>query len=94
MVRDNFKLVDSSVVAGVQVADLLAFGLRRAMRFNFDSPERVATLLGANLLEELKDGPPVRMVALASDRDRQVSDRTAMLLQAMTQLNKPYVAGA
>jgi hypothetical protein len=94
MVRDNFKLVDSSVVAGVQVADLLASGLRRAMRFNFDSPERIATLLGANLLEELKDGPPVRMVALGCDRDCQVSDRTAGLLQAMTQFNKPYVAGA
>jgi hypothetical protein len=52
MVRDDFKLVDSAKVSGVQVADLLASGIRRVMRGNFDDPVRIATLIGGNLLQE------------------------------------------
>lgn len=91
IVREDFQLVESSTVPGVQVADLLASGLRRTMRRNFDDPERIATLLGSNLLQEFHRKPPLRLFALGPGRDEQVSERTAHLLKAMTQFNKAFL---
>lgn len=91
MVRDDFQLVDSNDVAGVQVADLLASGLRRAMRCNFDDPARIASLLGANMLQEAHRAQPVRLIALGNGNEPIVSEQTARLLTAMTQFNRPYL---
>jgi len=92
MVREDFKLVESSLVPGVQVADLLASGLRRTLRRNFDNPNRIATLLGANMLQEAHGKPPVRLIALGPGREECVSDGAADLLRAMTEFNRPFLA--
>jgi len=92
MVREDFQLVESSLVPGVQVADLLASGLRRTLRRNFDDPKRIATLLGANMLQEAHRRPPVRLIALGPGTDERVSDGAADLLRAMTEFNRPFLA--
>ena len=92
MVGNDFKLVDSAKVAGVQVADLLASGLRRVMRGNFDDPTRIATLIGANMLQETHRQPPVQLIALGPGSDERTSDPLTEVLRAMTRLNRPYLA--
>ena len=92
MVRDDFQLVDSARVAGVQIADLLASGLRRVMRGNFNDPTRIATLIGATMLQEVHRQPPVQLVALGAGTEERVSDVLTEVLKAMTRLNRPYLA--
>ena len=92
MVGDDFKLVDSSRVAGVQVADLLASGLRRAMRCSFGNPVQIATLIGANMLQAAHRQPPVRLIGLGIDGDERASIPTTEVLRALTKLNRPLLA--
>lgn len=87
MIRDDFQFVDSSAVAGVQAADLLASGLRRALRRRFDHPNRIALLLGANMLQAEHRKPPVQLIALSVNGDT-VSDDVTQVLRSMTRLNK------
>jgi hypothetical protein len=94
MLRDDFKLVDSSEVAGVQVADLLASGLRRALRGRFDHPDRIAALLGANMVGLDEGKPSLQLIALAEGENAPVSDRTATLVRLMQRACKPYLPKA
>jgi hypothetical protein len=81
MIREDFQFVDSNLVPGVQVADLLSAGLRRLLRGQFNAPAIVATLLGANMLQELKGLPLVQLISL--DQSGNTSQRTASLLRSM-----------
>jgi len=92
MVREDFRLVDSAAVPGVQVADLLASGLSRTMRGNFDDLESVARLIGANLLQREGGQPPVQLVSLGGTGGDTVTDRSAVLLDAMRRSAKPLLA--
>lgn len=92
IVSEDFKLVDSVNVPGVQVADLLASGIRRVMRGNFDDPVRIATLIGATMVQEMHQKPPVKLVALGTGIDARVSSELELVLRAMTKLNRSYLA--
>lgn len=92
MVKDDFQLVDSNNVPGVQVADLLASGLRRVMRQKFDAPERIATLIGENMVQEADRQPPVRLISLAPGSGDRVSTDVAKLLRSMVEVTRPYIA--
>jgi hypothetical protein len=60
MIRDDFHYVDSNEVAGIQVADLLAAGLRRLLRGGFEERTNdVARSFGANTLQGLRGEYPV-----------------------------------
>ncbi len=91
IVSENFLLVDSAKESGVQVADLLASGIRRVMRGNFDNPKQIAELIGGTMLQEMYLQPPVKLIAFGSEVDEQVSDDVVVLLLAMTRLNRPYL---
>lgn len=91
LVGEDFQLVDSAAVPGVQVADLLASGLRRAMRGNFDDPETVASLLGANMVQAAHRRAPLRLLSLGKQRNVQESERTHSVLKAMTRINRQYL---
>jgi hypothetical protein len=91
MVAEDFELVDSAKVPGVQVADLLASGLRRVLRGNFDNPVGVAALIGANMLQEPHHKPPVQLVALGRGNEERTSESLTKVLGAMTRLNRPYL---
>lgn len=90
MVTEDFNLVDSNVFAGVQIADLMASGLRRLMRGRFERSHEVALLLGSNMAQELRrDRPVVRLISL--DTVASASERTARLLGLMKDRAKPLV---
>lgn len=90
MVGEDFKFVDSSLVAGVQVADLLASGLRRLFRGGFQNPTRVAQLLGANMVQEMNGKPLLRLISL--DRGGMVSMNSAELIGTMANYARPMLA--
>ena len=91
IVSEDFQLVDSAKESGVQVADLLASGIRRVMRGNFDDPAHIAALIGGTMLQEMHRRPPVKLIALGNEADGRVSDELEFLLRAMTRFNRPYL---
>lgn len=91
MVREDFRLVDSAEVPGVQVADLLASGVRRVLRGRFDDPERIATLLGSNMVMEERGKPPLQLMALGRGESVAVTDRTDTVVRLMQRSCKPYI---
>ncbi|MES2103653.1 MAG: DUF3800 domain-containing protein [Pseudomonadota bacterium] len=64
MVTEDFELVDSKFSPGVQVADLLASGIRKLMRGNFTRSHEIALLLGANMLGILKNELQINLITL------------------------------
>ena len=52
-------------VSGVQAADLLASGLRKLFRGEFNRQHEIALLLGANMVGELTQAPIVRLISLS-----------------------------
>ncbi|PHV05184.1 hypothetical protein CSQ96_22395 [Janthinobacterium sp. BJB412] len=89
MVTEDFQLVDSKTVAGVQAADLLSSGIRRLLRGGFQRSHEVALLLGANMLSVLKNESQVQLISLA--QTAQVSVKTARTLETMARTSKPLV---
>lgn len=89
---ENFELVDSKTTPGVQVADLLASGVRRLLRGGFDDPPRAAALLGANLLQRAQKTPPVHLISL--DYSGDLKSPSEHLLRIMEQTSKKMVVAS
>lgn len=89
MVLEDFKLADSAATPGVQVADLLASGIRRLFRGGFQAEEKIALLLGTNMVQQLRGETPVRMVSL--DKSAAASERTARLIRLMAFSGRPML---
>lgn len=89
MIRENFKFVDSNLFCGVQVADLLASGLRRLLRGEFQDQEKIAKLYGANMVQSIKDELPIQLISL--DRSEAVSPRNASLIKFMMSHTRPML---
>ena len=86
MIREDFELVDSAEVDGVQVADLLAAGVRRLLRGGFANQEVAARLLGGNMAGTIYNVPPVRLSTLG--REAPVNGSNARLLSIMAKSAK------
>lgn len=86
MVREDFELVDSALVDGVQIADLLAAGVRRLLRGGFENPQVAARLLGRNFAGTIHNVPPITLASLG--REAEVSDRNAKLLETVAARTK------
>ena len=88
--RENFDFVDSKLTPGVQVADLLATGIRRTLRLGFDDNSRASRLLGAIMVQGERRQPPVKLLTLADERDLTGDARG--LVAAMTDRARPMLA--
>lgn len=82
VLREDLEFVDSRADVGVQVADILASGLRRCLRAQFEDNEGVAALLGGLMVRPPKKNVPVRLVSLG-DADRVIEDPQETLLCRM-----------
>lgn len=89
VIREDFQLVDSATTPGVQVADLLSAGIRRLFRGGFSDDERIASLLGANMVQGIRRDVPIRLISL--DQSEAVSDKSARLLRIMTASTRPML---
>ena len=75
LIWDDFEFVDSKKEVGIQIADLLASGLRRCLRGGFTKNLIIAEALGKLMVQEVKDKYPIKFITLSSEEG--VSDNTA-----------------
>jgi hypothetical protein len=77
LVGEDVLFVDSRSDAGVQIADLLASGLRRCLRNQFTSNENIASLLGGLMVQKGNQRVPVQLIGLGTEEgevDEDVSE--------------------
>lgn len=91
LMREDLKFVDSEQSHGVQVADLLAAGLRRCLRVQFNDNQRAAQLLGSLMLQGEMNGPPVRLLDF-SKKESVVTGETARLIHIMRLCSRAMVS--
>jgi hypothetical protein len=90
MINDDFRYVDSQKFSGVQVADMIASGIRRVLRSNFDAPERVALALGMNMLQAPEGDTTVRLLSL--DQTGYLDEKAATFVRLMGRYSRPILA--
>lgn len=61
IVHEDYKLEDSEVSEGIQLADILVSSVRRCLRDSFDDPESVAESLGGLMIESHLKEPCLRI---------------------------------
>jgi len=66
ILKNNMQFVNSATSTGVQVADLLVSGIRRALRGQFKNQVAVARLLGRLMVQNVRREQVPRMISLAS----------------------------
>ena len=92
MVREDFKFVDSASMAGVQIADLFSSGIRRLLMGGFTEKERVAKLIGMNVIQAEKGEPSVRLMSL--DQTGHASVRVTKLVNLINKHARPMIASS
>ena len=87
LIREDLKFEDSAHNQGVQVADLLASGVRRCLRHQFRDNDRAAQLLGALMVQGKADQPPIRLLGLgkygSNETSAPASPSVARVVKAM-----------
>ena len=63
IVREDVEFVDSKAKLGVQVADLLASGLRRCLRNSFERNDDVARLLGSLMVQDKDNQASIKLIS-------------------------------
>jgi hypothetical protein len=96
IVRDDIAFVDSAISAGIQVADLIASGLRKCLRDQFDDTEAVSAALGNIMVEAERDRLPINLVGFVERIP--LPTRTARIVRIMStrakpMLRRPFVYG-
>lgn len=81
IIRDDIQFIDSKSSSGVQVADLLASGLRRLLRLEFYDNQLVAKSFGKLLLQEKGNKPPISLVAF--DGESQIDGDLAAIIKTL-----------
>jgi len=71
VLRQDLKFSDSKDSVGIQVADLLASGIRRCLRGGFNENSKAAFLLGKLMIQSAHNKPPINLIAF---RDRTVDE--------------------
>lgn len=90
IVLEDFKLADSATTSGLQIADLLASGIRRLFRGGFESEEKIALLIGSNMVQQMRGEHPIKLVSL--DKTAAVSKHSAHLIHLMASAGRPMLS--
>lgn len=81
IIRDDIQFIDSKSSSGVQIADLLASGLRRLLRLEFNNNQLVAESFGKLLLQEKDNKPPISLVAF--DGESEIDGDLAVIIKTL-----------
>ena len=84
LIRENLKFVDSKANQGIQVADLLAAGMRRCLRKGFTNNRTAARLLGSLMLKRKSNSPPVWLLGF-TEAEEYASIQVEKLINIMRQ---------
>lgn len=82
LVRDNLEFVDSKDSQGVQIADLLASGVRRSLRGDFADNTSAAKLLGRLMVQNYKGKPPIQLLGFTRS-ETAIDDHSAQAIKIM-----------
>ena len=91
VVNEDLKFVDSRQEVGVQVADLLASGMRRCLRMGFRNNIGIARFLGALLIRGEMQSPPLKLLGFTRD-DVAATSETTRLVQHMSVCSRAMMA--
>ena len=91
LMREDLKFVDSKQEHGIQIADLLAAGLRRCLRAQFNDNQRAAQLLGRLMLQGELNGQPIRLLGF-STQESVVAREIAKLIHTMRLCSRAMVS--
>ena len=84
LVGEDFEYVDSSGNFGVQIADLLASGLRRCLRQHFIDNQQAARLLGKLMVRIKVNEPPIGLMGFSEEEEqRVVNDEVVDLIETI-----------
>ena len=67
LVREDVEFIDSKGNLRVQVADLLASGLRRCLRNSFNRNDEAASLLGTLMVQRTHNQAPVKLISFGTE---------------------------
>lgn len=79
IMRDDLSFPDSKECIGVQVADLLASGLRRALRGQFERLEDISRLLGKLMVQALKGQMPINLISFRESSIDNLSTKKVVM---------------
>ena len=93
MFKDSLRFVDSKEFFGIQAVDLLAGGLRRLLRGEFDQPDIAATLLGKLMLSNKKGERSLTLISLDKNSSSQ-TDKISRAVRLLDANSKPLLRSA
>lgn len=82
LIWDDFSFVDSKGDLGVQIVDLLASGIRRCIRGDFQQNDEISSALGRLMVQTAGDGFPMRFITIAGN-ERGADDISARAANRM-----------
>jgi len=91
IMRENHKFVDSTQNYGVQIADLLASGVRRCLRQEFGDNESVARLLGTLMAQNYGGRPPIQFLGFSRQKNF-VGDQVTRLSRIMGKYSRAMLS--
>jgi hypothetical protein len=81
LIRGNIDFVDSKDSDGIQAVDLIVSGIRKCLRKGFQDNERVASLLGALMLQAIRGQQSLNLVGFGVETrpDQEISRLVALM---------------
>lgn len=67
IIRDDIKFLDSKSLDGIQVADLIASGIRRCLRNEFNDNDTAAKLIGSLLVQGKNNKSPIKLLTFGDE---------------------------
>jgi hypothetical protein len=87
--RKDIKFIDSEASTGVQIADLLASGVRRLLRVGFNNNDVAAQLLGRTMVQGENNQSPIKLLTFG--KEIAIKDELSKLVKIMTRYCRPMV---
>ncbi len=91
LLREDLRFEDSKHNRGVQVADLLAAGVRRCLRAGFDRNDEAARLIGALMVQPKRGRAPIEFLKF-SKGDDYVSGKAEHVAMIMQRIGREMLA--
>lgn len=90
LIRENLKFIDSKENIGIQIADLLASGIRRCLRKDFENNNLAAKLLGNLTVQNDRQSQSIHLVTLENN-EIFLDEPTGTIIKTMSLHSKSMI---
>ena len=90
LIRENIKFVDSKENIGIQIVDLLASGIRRCLRNDFENNILAAKLLGSLTVQNDRHSQSIHLITLENN-ETFVDESTSTIIKTMNLYSKSMI---